>query len=376
MSGGAQHQRLNVVGVLLEDAAADRDRFVVGALRDAGRGQRYAGLLEPVGRLDRLLEWPHSKADLPRSDQRTAVAVEHFGIVGAGVDQLLQWRERAAKVALLVLEHAHLLERIRRAASDREHEQYEQNREGDGSRARNESVPEPGHGGSLYARRSRVLESRAVNWVPTRRFWRGPWPWVIGAAMLALAVVAPLARKQNSEPLVDPRPIGTADDIAALSQRKDLNVLFVLIDTLRASRLRTYGYGRPTSPFFDLIASQGVRFDRHLSQSSWTKCSMASLWTGLYPQRVGVTRFEDVVPQQAKTAAEIFHDAGFRTAGIWRNGWVEGYFGFDQGFDVYTRPNPPNVPAEYLRANPTVTSRGNDLDVVDTAGEFLRIYGR
>jgi len=221
-----------------------------------------------------------------------------------------------------------------------------------------------------------VLESRAVNWVPTRRFWRGPWPWVIGAAMLALAVVAPLARKQNSEPLVDPRPIGTADDIAALSQRKDLNVLFVLIDTLRASRLRTYGYGRPTSPFFDLIASQGVRFDRHLSQSSWTKCSMASLWTGLYPQRVGVTRFEDVVPQQAKTAAEIFHDAGFRTAGIWRNGWVEGYFGFDQGFDVYTRPNPPNVPAEYLRANPTVTSRGNDLDVVDTAGEFLRIYGR
>ncbi len=212
------------------------------------------------------------------------------------------------------------------------------------------------------------------NWLATRRFWRGPWPWVIGAALLA--ALAALRWKEQGERLVDPRPIGTADDIAALAERKDVNVLFVLIDTLRASRLRTYGYRRPTSPFLDLLASQGVRFARHLSQSSWTKCSMASLWTGLHPQRVGVTRFEDVIPQQAVTAAEVFRDAGFRTAGIWRNGWVEGYFGFDQGFDIYTRPNFSELPVEVRRENPTVTVRGTDLDVVETAGEFLRIYGR
>jgi arylsulfatase A-like enzyme len=182
--------------------------------------------------------------------------------------------------------------------------------------------------------------------------------------------------RPQTEHLADPRPIGTADDIAALSQRKDLNVVFVLIDTLRAGRLSTYGYGRPTSPFLDLIASQGVRFGRHLSQSSWTKCSMASLWTSLYPQRSGVTRFDDVISPQAKTAVEVFHDAGFRTAGIWRNGWVESYFGFDQGFDVYMRPNYHGVPNEVRRANPTATDRGTDLDVVDTAAEFLRVYGQ
>src|SRR4029077_8025880 len=109
------------------------------------------------------------------------------------------------------------------------------------------------------------------------------------------------------------------------------------------------------------IALNGVRFARQLSQSSWTKCSMASLWTGLYPQHSGVTRFEDVIPQQARTAAEVFHDAGFRTAGIWRNGWVESYFGFDQGFDVYTRPNSRDLPVEVARENPTVTARGTDL---------------
>jgi arylsulfatase A-like enzyme len=197
---------------------------------------------------------------------------------------------------------------------------------------------------------------------------------VVGAALLA--AFALLRWKQQPERLVDPRPIGTADDIAALSQRKDVNVLFVLIDTLRASRLRTYGYGRPTSPFLDVLASQGVRFKRHLSQSSWTKCSMASLWTGLYPQRSGVTRFEDVIPAEAKTAVEIFHDAGFRTAGIWRNGWVESYFGFDQGFDVYMRPNYRGLPEEVRRENPTLIQRGTDMDVMDTAGEFLRIHGK
>jgi arylsulfatase A-like enzyme len=199
---------------------------------------------------------------------------------------------------------------------------------------------------------------------------------VIAAALLAAFVLLRWEEKSERERLVDPRPIGTADDIAALSKRVDLNVLFVLIDTLRASRLRTYGYVRPTSPFLDVLASQGVRFARHLSQSSWTKCSMASLWTGLDPQRSGVTRFDDVIPEEAKTAPEIFHDAGFRTAGIWRNGWVEGYFGFDQGFDVYMRPNYHGLPVEVRRANPTVAHRGSDLDVVETAGEFLRVYGR
>jgi arylsulfatase A-like enzyme len=55
---------------------------------------------------------------------------------------------------------------------------------------------------------------------------------------------------------------------------------------------------------------------------------------------------------------------------------VEGYFGFDQGFDVYMRPNYHGLPAAIHQANPTVTQRGNDVDVVQTAGEFLRIYGR
>jgi len=66
----------------------------------------------------------------------------------------------------------------------------------------------------------------------TRKFWFGPWPWVLAAAIVA-AVAAYRWREEKTH-LVDPRPIGTADDIVALRQRKDVNVLFILIDTLRA----------------------------------------------------------------------------------------------------------------------------------------------
>jgi arylsulfatase A-like enzyme len=173
----------------------------------------------------------------------------------------------------------------------------------------------------------------------------------------------------------DLRPQGSAAEIEKLSERNDVNLLFVLIDTLRADRLGSYGYARDTSPAIDRLASRGVRFARHLAQSSWTKSSMASLWTGLNPARAGVTRFEHVIPPQAQMPAEILKDAGFRTAGLFRNGWVEGYFGFDQGFEVYTRPLARPPPPSVRRENPTLKEVGSDEDSLPAMIEFLRIHG-
>lgn len=174
----------------------------------------------------------------------------------------------------------------------------------------------------------------------------------------------------------DPRPKGGLQHVQALRYRDDVNVLFILTDTLRADRLSAYGYARETSPTFDYMASRGVRFARHLAQSSWTKCSMASLWTGLYPQRTGVLLSPHVTPEAALMPAEIFRDAGFRTAGIWRNGWVAPNFGFAQGFEVYERPVPKILGANVRSANPHVQLEGSDYDLLDAALEFLRIRGR
>ena len=170
----------------------------------------------------------------------------------------------------------------------------------------------------------------------------------------------------------DPRPIGSIDDLADLKDRDDLNVLFILIDTLRADRLGSYGYARETSPTLDRLAASGIRFENHISQSSWTKSSMASLWTALYPSHTGVHRYSHALPEDAMLPAEVFSNFGFRTTGIWRNGWVAPNFGFSQGFDTYARPIPSGVSAKIRHEHPGATLAGSDVDATKAAIEFLR----
>jgi arylsulfatase A-like enzyme len=203
-----------------------------------------------------------------------------------------------------------------------------------------------------------MAESRGL------RVWRALW---IGAA-----VALPLT---SCAPEADPRPLGTVEDVLALGARDDLNVLFILVDTLRADRLGSYGYERETSPFLDALASTGVRFDAHVGQSSWTKCSMASLWTGLYPNRTGVRRAQHALPEGALLPAEILRESGFRTAGIFRNGWVAANFGFDQGFEVYMTPAPHVRAQADTQANPGSVA-GSDEDIIRSALEFLRVHSQ
>ncbi len=172
----------------------------------------------------------------------------------------------------------------------------------------------------------------------------------------------------------DPRPSGERDDIAKLSERDDLNVVFILIDTLRADRLGHAGYERDTSPGLDYMAETGIRFANHWAQSSWTKASMASMWTGLYPNHTGVIRAQDALSNDARVPAEVFQEAGFVTAGIWRNGWVAPNFGMQQGFDVYQLPNMRQGPETLRRATRAGRIEGSDIDLVYAATDFLQTH--
>lgn len=169
-------------------------------------------------------------------------------------------------------------------------------------------------------------------------------------------------------------PSGTVEDLESLSSRDDLNVLFILVDTLRSDRLGVYGYERETSPRIDEMAADGIRFARHRSQSSWTKTSMASLWTSLYPARTQVLRYPHAMPDTAQMPAELFQAAGFRTFGVWRNGWVAPNFGFDQGFESYHNPRVSNPPAEVRQENPTLQINSTDNDIVDSTIALLRSF--
>ena len=206
-----------------------------------------------------------------------------------------------------------------------------------------------------------------------RRLLDQRWPWLVAAGVIVLVFLSTFIDIRMPGKHWDPRPLGSADDIARLRERGDVNVLFILIDMLRADHLGSYGYAHDTSPTLDRLGASGIRFARQISQSSWTKASMASLWTSLYPARTGITRFDHVLPDDPLMPAEIFSKAGFQTIGLFRNGWVAPTFGFSQGFQVYQHPQ--TVYAADSPKNPTITETSTDEGAVEAALEFLRING-
>jgi len=202
---------------------------------------------------------------------------------------------------------------------------------------------------------------------------RSIWPFAL-IALLAIGIYTYVSVEVGNDPSGS-RESGGLAELEALAGRTDTNVLFVLVDTLRAERMSAYGYERATTPFLEKLAETGVRFDRHIAQSSWTKTSMASMWSSLNPVRAGITKFDHTVSSQIRMPAEILSEAGFKTVGLFRNGWVSGYFGFDQGFEKYYRPMGNFIDPQMKRMRPNAGSRGTDENLIRDAIEFLRIYG-
>lgn len=204
-----------------------------------------------------------------------------------------------------------------------------------------------------------------------RRFLDSPWLYFGAAALLLIAAVV-----TQFEVHMPSRERASVTELAALRERGDLNLVFILVDTLRADRLSAYGYQRPTTPILDEIASHGILFEKVVSQSSWTKTSMASLWTATHPIRNGILRYNHVLPREALMPAEILREAGYRTVGLWRNGWVEPNFGFDQGFEIYVRPTPGVSRQRIHRQSPGGEPLGGtDEDLVISATDFLDRFG-
>ena len=118
--------------------------------------------------------------------------------------------------------------------------------------------------------------------------------------------------------------------------RKHPNVLLVSIDSLRADHLGCYGYARATSPAIDRLAAEGLLFEQHVSSSSWTLPGHASLFTSLPDSLHGAFDSDRRIPESARTLAERFHEAGYRTQGFFAGPFLHPAFGFGQGFDGYT----------------------------------------
>jgi len=97
-------------------------------------------------------------------------------------------------------------------------------------------------------------------------------------------------------------------------------IVLVTIDTLRADRVGAYGHPRPTTPFLDRLAREGVLFENAFSSAAHTSPAHASLFTGLWPSQHGVRSngqgFPEPAPDGYTTLAELLAKAGYDTAAV------------------------------------------------------------
>lgn len=113
------------------------------------------------------------------------------------------------------------------------------------------------------------------------------------------------------------------------------SVILLMVDTLRADHLSCYGYGKSATPAIDRLAADGTRFGRAYAQASWTRPSVATILTSLYPSSHQAVHKSDVLPDDVVTLPEVMQAAGYRTVGFPNNINVAPLFNFQQGFDEY-----------------------------------------
>ena len=153
---------------------------------------------------------------------------------------------------------------------------------------------------------------------------------LLPAALLACALAGALGCE---------RPVPRAELAGRLAALEHPHVVLIVVDTLRADWTTPYGYAQDTSPELARWAARGVLFEHALSQSSWTKISMASLLSSLWPGTHGLSKFHDGLGEGALILPEVFQQAGYRSYGVQTNGWLHSSFGFEQGFDRYVFPS-------------------------------------
>ena len=136
------------------------------------------------------------------------------------------------------------------------------------------------------------------------------------------------------------------------------SVVFLSIDTLRADHVSRNGHVRPTTPYLDRLAREGVYFPQCYAQCSWTLPSMLSMFSSLPPPVFGITEGIKAMPAHMRRVpdgkdvqdvlaerfsdehvmlTEVLADHGYATAGFSTNGHLGVDQGFAQGFEDYDR---------------------------------------
>lgn len=137
----------------------------------------------------------------------------------------------------------------------------------------------------------------------------------------------------------------TSSQTKAENAQTKPNVIFILVDTLRADHLSYAGYPRETSPNIDKLAGSSTIFKYAYSASCWTAPAVASIFSGLPPSVHGMMppnsrvkaaqKYSFKLSSDVPTIAESLKANGYKTAAVAANEWISDKFGYTQGFDYF-----------------------------------------
>ncbi len=144
---------------------------------------------------------------------------------------------------------------------------------------------------------------------------------VVGAVGLTASGIAGLAR--------------TMPGADGIKSRNFPNVVFILVDALRADRVEAERNHVPVMPHLAQWAQGAIRFPHAVTPCTWTRPSMASLFSSLYVDTHQVYTSNDALSDRIESMASFLKKAGFATLGVQTNGNLIRELGFAQGFDTY-----------------------------------------
>ncbi|MEP6653210.1 MAG: sulfatase, partial [Myxococcales bacterium] len=141
--------------------------------------------------------------------------------------------------------------------------------------------------------------------------------------------------KDATMAVLTPPPFAAVPDAVP----RDLNLLLITVDTVRADHLGCYGYPRSTSPAVDALAAEGALFVNGWAHAPSTRYSMPAIATGRWPS--AITWDESIwwprIAPGVPTLAEALKGQGYFTAAFYSYDYfsVGDRRGFERGVDLY-----------------------------------------
>jgi arylsulfatase A-like enzyme len=189
--------------------------------------------------------------------------------------------------------------------------------------------------------------------------------------------------------------LGSSAAVLAAAQPARPNFLFLLVDDMGWRDLGCYGSTYYETPNIDRLAAQSVRFTNAYAACPVCSPTRASILTGKYPARLGLTdwipgrkqwptsrvvmpQFKQQLPLEEVTIAEALKPLGYATASIGK--WHLGGAGFDpekQGFDLNVAGTQRGSPESYFGPFDLPNLKGGTKDdylndrLTDAASTFL-----